>query len=248
MSNDRKRSPSSLSILSSISVSSPCRRADWEQMSPGIGGRRCGQCKKQVWDSTSLSRNQFRVVLGFGQKMTCIRLVRDSQGELQFKRSASETRVLGMLRSIPLLAASAGALLYLSSGAVCSIELAEAEEGTALESGSAAQLRPLSSPELGATPSANPWAARGKDGRHSVVYGGPDPEPSALSRALLLLEGVAGAAVMCLAALVALVCGILALIRRSRRLGVIALVAALVSLVAFCLRALTFLFFSSLFG
>ena len=251
MGTSRRTTPTSLSILDNISVKTPCERADWEEMSPRIGGKHCSGCKKQVWDSLSLTRNQFRAIIAFQGNRACVRLTYGLNGKIQFKNAQCEARVVKLLYLLPTFAVSFLTFFYAPIGKVQLVELAKADEGvvtTELVKTPDTALRVPVMPPVPTTSAVMPKVTLPHNLAASsryTVYGGP-PIRDFSGSVWMYLEGTFGAMIMVLSAIVALVSCVVAFLRGKPNLYSVAGAAAIVSVLAFIVRSLVSIFFADI--
>jgi hypothetical protein len=76
-----------LSVLTRVSINSPCN-VPLERMTDTPKGKFCSGCRKHVWDSTLMTKNEMRVLLAYSRS-PCLRLTWNDRGDIQYKDSGS---------------------------------------------------------------------------------------------------------------------------------------------------------------
>ena len=78
---DDARARAKLPVLDNIRIASPCR-ADWNQMVGDEHARLCGQCDKQVFDLSSLTRAEAEALIAEKAGKLCARYYRRYDGTI----------------------------------------------------------------------------------------------------------------------------------------------------------------------
>ena len=74
-----------LKIIDSIRIDSPCGQV-WEEMEDRRSGKYCEHCNDRVWDFSEMTRLEAERVLIFRKGRHCVRIRRDSNGQILFKK------------------------------------------------------------------------------------------------------------------------------------------------------------------
>lgn len=76
-----------LSVLTRVSINSPCN-VPLERMTDTPKGKFCSGCRRHLWDSTLMTKNEMRVLLAYSRS-PCLRLTWNDRGDIQYKDSSS---------------------------------------------------------------------------------------------------------------------------------------------------------------
>ncbi len=106
-----------------LSIESPCPKK-WGELVGDETKRFCSQCQKHVYNGASLTQLEATDLVREGQGSTCMRLVSDESGSIQYKDSPKRTKPSSIVRRAGL-AIAAGGLV-----AACS---AQSEQATTPE-------------------------------------------------------------------------------------------------------------------
>jgi hypothetical protein len=112
---DLLKAKTKLPILSGVRVASPCT-VEWTAMAPVDGGdqvRHCGNCKKNVYNLSSMTREEAETLLLAKEGRMCVRYYQRSDGTILLK----DCMVAPSAAKRRLIAAGAAALLATASGA-----------------------------------------------------------------------------------------------------------------------------------
>ncbi|HEY0253766.1 MAG TPA: hypothetical protein VGC41_19685, partial [Kofleriaceae bacterium] len=108
------RARAKLPVLDNIRIASPCR-ADWNQMTGDDRVRHCGDCKKDVFNISQMTRDEAETLIVAKQGNLCVRYFQRFDGTIMLadctigKQRARRRRVI-----------AAGALALLAGGVTAS--------------------------------------------------------------------------------------------------------------------------------
>ena len=112
---DELKAKTKLPVLSGVRVASPCT-VDWNAMTAVDGGeqvRHCGSCKKNVYNLSSMTREEAETLLLAKEGRLCVRYFQRNDGTILLK----DCMVPASAAKKRLIAAGAAALLATASGA-----------------------------------------------------------------------------------------------------------------------------------
>jgi len=66
-------------MLDRLQISVPCS-TDWDQMTGKDRIRYCGECSRDVYDISRMTRNEAKALISSATSRLCVRLIRDEDG------------------------------------------------------------------------------------------------------------------------------------------------------------------------
>ena len=105
--------PKKLISLDSLSVSSPCP-ASWEAMAGDNRVRMCGQCQRQVYNLSELSRSEAEALVERAEGRVCVRFYQRADGKIM--TSDCPIGLQAVRRRLALVASAGAAMLLIAFG------------------------------------------------------------------------------------------------------------------------------------
>lgn len=121
---DEARTRAKLPILDNIRVATPCS-ADWSQMTGDERVRACGDCHKNVYNLSDLTRDEAQALLTEKEGKLCVRYFQRTDGTILLKDCSIG---VGRKRRRTVIAAGAAALLAGVGGWIVLARRAEPDE------------------------------------------------------------------------------------------------------------------------
>lgn len=118
---DEAKAKARLPVLPNIRVASPCS-ADWNQMQGDDRVRACGSCQKNVYNLSSMTRDEAEALIVAREGRLCVRYFQRSDGTILLKDCAVGTRRARKRRLF-----AAGAAAMLAGGGLLGYELTRPE-------------------------------------------------------------------------------------------------------------------------
>jgi len=117
------RARARLPVLDNIGVASPCR-ADWNQMTGDDRVRHCGDCQRNVYNLSAMTRDEAEALIVEKEGQLCVRYFRRADGtillqddcELGVQRRRRRRRRVAIAGAAAMLVGAAGAVGWASSG------------------------------------------------------------------------------------------------------------------------------------
>jgi hypothetical protein len=162
-----------LPILDNIRVATPCS-ADWDQMTGDERARLCGQCNRDVYNISGLTRDEAEELIIEKEGELCVRYFQRADGTILLADCEVGRRQTRRHRLL-----AAGAVAALASSGVLGYELARSVVLERVEVPAAAAPAAVSEPVLLPEPLPPPGPAVELEPR---AMGGVPPEPTAEQR------------------------------------------------------------------
>jgi hypothetical protein len=105
--------PKQLISLDSLSVASPCP-ASWEAMAGDDRVRMCGQCRRQVYNLSELSRSEVEALVERAEGRMCVRFYQRADGKIM--TSDCPVGLQAVRWRLALVASAAAAMLLIAFG------------------------------------------------------------------------------------------------------------------------------------
>jgi hypothetical protein len=119
---EEARTKAKLPVLDNIRVATPCR-ADWKQMTGDERARFCGDCKKNVYNLSNMTRDEAEALIIEKEGKLCVRYYQRHDGTILLKDCTVGIAARRKRRII-----AAGALALLGTSALFAYKKTRAEE------------------------------------------------------------------------------------------------------------------------